>query len=125
MTTEAKRSAFHELGLPDADELVAKSRLMRFVATEVRRRNLTQKEAGDLLGLDQPNVSALVNEKLSRFSIQKLMTLASRLGFAVSIKVEGGGLSLDVPYERVALNAAVVGTHSEEPKSAKPKSASA
>ena len=31
MTTEAKRSAFHDLGLPDADELVAKSRLMRFV----------------------------------------------------------------------------------------------
>ena len=71
MTTEAEavRSAFHELGIPDADELVVKSRLIRFVAEEVRQRELTQKDAGKLLGLDQPNVSALMNEKLSRFSV--------------------------------------------------------
>jgi len=29
---DAVKSAFHELGMPDADELVAKSRLIRFVA---------------------------------------------------------------------------------------------
>ena len=90
-------TAFHELGLADADELVLKSRLMRFVAEEVRKRGLTQKAAGKLLGLDPSNVSALVNEKISRFSVEKLMALAGRLGFAVSILIEGGGVFLDVP----------------------------
>lgn len=100
--SEGARSAFHELGIPDADELVVKSRLIRFVAEEIRRRGLTQKDAGELLGLDQPNVSALMNEKLSRFSVQKLMGLVGRLGFKVSIHVEGSGIAFEVPYQEAA-----------------------
>jgi predicted XRE-type DNA-binding protein len=99
--TEVK-SAFHELALPDADELRVKADLLRFVADEIRRRGLTQKAAGDLLDLDQPNVSALVNERITRFSIQKLMALVSRLGFAVSIHVEGAGVAFDVPLRQAA-----------------------
>lgn len=100
--TEEAKSAFHELGMPDADKLVVKSRLIRFVAEEVRRRELTQKDAGELLGLDQPNVSALMNEKLSRFSVQKLMAFVGCLGFKVSIHVEGSGIAFDVPYKYAA-----------------------
>lgn len=100
--TPDPKSAFHELGMPDADELVVKSRLIRFVAEELRRRALTQRDAGELLGLDQPNVSALMNEKLSRFSVQKLMGLMGRLGFKVSIHVEGSGVIFDVPYQQAA-----------------------
>ncbi len=96
------KSAFHELELADADELVVKSRLMRFLAEEIGKRGLTQKAAGELLGLDQSNVSALVNEKISRFSIEKLMALAGRLGFAVTIHIEGGGVTLDVPVQNAA-----------------------
>lgn len=96
------RSAFHELGLADADELVVKADLLRFIVGELKSRRLTQKQAGDLLGLDQPNVSALVNEKLSRFSIQKLMEFVGRMGFAVSIHVEGDDTILDVPVYRAA-----------------------
>ena len=72
------------------------------MAEEVRRRELTQKDAGELLGLDQPNVSALMNEKLSRFSVQKLMAFVGRLGFKVSIHVEGSGVAFDVPYQHAA-----------------------
>jgi predicted XRE-type DNA-binding protein len=96
------KSAFHELALADADELVVKSRLMRFLAEEIRKRGLTQKAAGRLLGLDQSNVSALVNEKISRFSIEKLMALAGRLSFAVTIHIEGGGVTLEVPLRTAA-----------------------
>lgn len=96
------KSAFHELELPNADELAAKSRLMRLVADEIRKRGLTQAAAGELLGLDQPNVSALVNEKISRFSVEKLMALAAKLGFGVSIHIEGNGVSVDVPVKTAA-----------------------
>lgn len=96
------KSAFHELELPNADELAAKSRLMRLVADEIRKRGLTQVAAGELLGLDQPNVSALVNEKISRFSVEKLMALAAKLGFGVSIHIEGNGVSVDVLMKTAA-----------------------
>jgi predicted XRE-type DNA-binding protein len=75
--------AFHELGLDKPDEM--------------RKRNLTQVSAGEVLGLDQLNVFALMNEKISRFSLEKLMSLASKLGFTVSIHVEGHGVDVNVP----------------------------
>jgi predicted XRE-type DNA-binding protein len=91
------KSAFHELELQNADELVTKSRLMHLVTAEIRKRGVTQSVAGEILGLDQPNVSALMNEKISRFSVEKLMEFAGKLGFAVTIHIEGNGVSLDVP----------------------------
>ena len=96
------KSAFHELGLPDADELQVKADLLRLVAGEIKRRRLTQAQAGEVLGLDQPNVSELLNQKFSRFSVQKLMGLIARLGYAVSIHIEGRGEVLDVPFRDAA-----------------------
>lgn len=96
------KTAFHELGFHNADELVTKSQLIRLVSSEIRKRGLTQNVVGDILGLDQPNVSALVNEKITRFSVEKLMMFASKMGFAVSIHVEGHGLSVDLPVQTAA-----------------------
>jgi predicted XRE-type DNA-binding protein len=71
--------------------------LLRLITAEIRKRGLTQSVVGELLGLDQPNVSALMNEKISRFSVEKLMKFAGKLGFAVTIHIEGNGVALDVP----------------------------
>ena len=91
------KTAFQELGFASSDELATKSQLIRFVASEIKKRNLTQVAAGEILGLDQPNVSALINEKISRFSVEKLMMFSAKLGFAVSIHIEGQGIEIDVP----------------------------
>ena len=96
------KSAFHELEFPNAGELVTKSKLIRFVAGEIKKRGLTPIVAGEILGLDQPNVSALVNEKISRFSVEKLMELVGRLGFDVSIHIKGHGVALQVPVQTAA-----------------------
>lgn len=96
------KSAFHELGFANADELVTKSRLMSFVVAEIKKRKLTQVAAGEMLGLDQPNVSALVNEKITRFSVEKLMEFVVKMGFDVSIHIHGKGVALEVPVREVA-----------------------
>jgi predicted XRE-type DNA-binding protein len=96
------KTAFQELGLDRPDELAAKSRLITLISDEIRRRGITQSAAGDVLGLDQPNVSALMNEKISRFSVEKLMSLAARLGFSVSIHVEGHGVNVEVSMPSAA-----------------------
>jgi predicted XRE-type DNA-binding protein len=96
------KSAFHELELQNADELVTKSRLMQLVTAEIRKRGVTQSVAGEILDLDQPNVSALMNEKISRFSVEKLMEFAGKLGFAVTIHIEGNGVAMDVPVQTAA-----------------------
>jgi predicted XRE-type DNA-binding protein len=96
------KSAFHELEMPDADELVVKSRLIRLIADEIAGRQVRQRQAGELLALDQSNVSALVNGKISRFSVEKLMTFVQRLGFGVAIRIERGDTVLHVPFESAA-----------------------
>ncbi|MGY2050909.1 helix-turn-helix transcriptional regulator [Methylobacterium sp. JK268] len=101
-TMDAVQSAFHALEMPDADDLVVKSRLLRFVAEEIRRRGLTPQEVGDRLGLGQDEVTALTGERPSRFSVPMLMRLVGRLGFKVSIHVEGGGIAFDVPCQDAA-----------------------
>lgn len=100
--TVAVKSAFHELDLPDADELVVKSRLLRFVAEEVRKRGLSETDAGALLNLDQGTVSALLEERITQFTVEGLMTLVGRLGFELTIHIEGGGIELDLPFRHAA-----------------------
>jgi predicted XRE-type DNA-binding protein len=100
--TEMVKSAFHELGMDKPDELVAKSRLITLIVEEIRKRGLTQTAAGEILRLDQPNVSALMNEKISRFSLEKLMSFAGQLGFEVSIHVAGHGVKIAVPMPSAA-----------------------
>ena len=73
------KTAFEELGLDRPGELAAKSRLITLISDEIRKRSLSQTAAGDILGLDQPNISALMNEKISRFSVEKLMSLVAKL----------------------------------------------
>jgi len=51
------------------------------------RRRLTQADAADKLGVNQPKVSALANYKLDGFSVERLMTFLTALDQDVEIIV--------------------------------------
>lgn len=80
-------SAFHALGLADADDLVVKSELVACIERIIRERGLTQVEAAALLGMDQPKVSAMLRGKLNRFSIERLIRALRDLGQDVRLSV--------------------------------------
>ncbi len=80
-------SAFHALGLPDADDLVVKADLVARIETIIRERGLTQVRAAALLGMDQPKVSALLRGRLDRFSIERLVRALRDLGQDVQLTV--------------------------------------
>jgi len=80
-------SAFHALGLPDADDLVVKADLVARIEAIVRERGLTQVRAAALLGMDQPKVSALLRGRLDRFSIERLDRALRDLGQDVQLTV--------------------------------------
>lgn len=61
-------NVFADLGLPDAEELKAKSDLAIEIVRIIEERGLKQAEAAQILGVDQPKGSALVNGKLDGFS---------------------------------------------------------
>lgn len=53
----------------------------------IAARGLTQTEAGDLMGLDQPKISALVRGKLRGFSAERLFRCLNDLGQEVVITI--------------------------------------
>ncbi len=80
-------SAFHALGLPDADDLLLRAELMRKIATVVAERGLTQTQAGELMRMDQPRVSALIKGKIGKFSTDRLLQALSDLGQDVEVRI--------------------------------------
>ncbi|MGB3295542.1 MAG: helix-turn-helix transcriptional regulator [Phormidesmis sp.] len=92
MTEETKvhsgsGNVFADLGLPNSDELLIKAELVHQISELISEQKLTQVEAAEILGIDQPKVSALVRGKLSGFSTERLFRFLNALGSSVEIRV--------------------------------------
>ena len=80
-------NVFADIGFQNADEMILKSDLVWYINREIERRGLTQTEAGKLLGINQPKVSALRKGDLTGFSVERLMRLLVSLGQVVDIRI--------------------------------------
>jgi predicted XRE-type DNA-binding protein len=85
--TESTGNVFADLGLKDADTLMAKSVLAIHIKRAIQARRLTQAQAAGILGLDQPKVSAITSGRLEGFSTARLMRFLNELGCDVKISV--------------------------------------
>jgi predicted XRE-type DNA-binding protein len=75
------------MGLPDADDLLAKANLALHIRRTIKARKLTQTQAAKLRGLDQPKVSLIINGRLDGFSTDRLIRFLNDLGCDVQISV--------------------------------------
>lgn len=78
---------FADLGLPNADRLLAKTDLAFQIGRIIEQRGLTQAQAAVILGIDQPKVSALVRGQASSVSMERLYRYLNELGSDVDIVV--------------------------------------
>jgi predicted XRE-type DNA-binding protein len=85
--TDGSGNVFADLGVAEPEEELAKAQLASLIRDAIKRRRLTQGQAADLTGLDQPKVSALVNGRLGGFSSDRLMRCLTALGQDVEIVV--------------------------------------
>lgn len=90
-------NVFADVGLPDAEELLARAELMRRVYVLIRERGLTQARAAAVLGTNQPTVSDLMRGKLSKFSLERLIAFLNALGQDVEISVRERPAESDGP----------------------------
>jgi len=81
-------NVFADLGLENSDELLVKAELAREISSIITKQDMTQAEAAELLGIDQPKVSDLINGKLSGFSTVRLFRFLNALGRDVEIVVK-------------------------------------
>lgn len=69
------------------ENLKLRSVLLIEVAEKIRSMKLTQAKTGEILHINQPRVSALLQGKIDQFRLDSLVDMAHRLGLNVSILV--------------------------------------
>ena len=99
--TESSGNVFADLGLPNPEQELMKSRLTLQIYRIIRARELTQMQAAKALGIKQPHVSLLMRNRAGSFSVGRLMEFLTILGQDVEITVkparrEHGEMSLTI-----------------------------
>lgn len=80
-------NVFADLGLPHAEELLAKAQLVSKIGQIIHAQRLTQTQAAKLLGIDQPKVSSLLRGNVEGYSSDRLFRFLNALGHSVEIVV--------------------------------------
>jgi predicted XRE-type DNA-binding protein len=84
---EGSGNVFSDLDLPHAEQELLKGRLTVQIYKLIKARGLTQAKAGEILGIKQPHVSALMCNRAGMFSVERLMEFLTDLGQDVEITV--------------------------------------
>jgi predicted XRE-type DNA-binding protein len=95
-------NVFADLGLSNPEERMAKAALSIQIQEIIKKRRMTQAQAAEILGIDQPKVSALIRGKLSGFSMERLFHFLNALGWDVQITVKAKPRSRQQAHVRVA-----------------------
>lgn len=87
--TRSSGNVFADLGFPpeEAAILTMRADLMAQLRLAIEKRNWTQIEAAKILGVSQSRVSDLMRGKWDKFSLDMLVTLASRAGLHCELKL--------------------------------------
>ena len=80
-------NVFTDLGLPNPEHALLKARLTLQIYRIIKARKLTQAQAGNIIGIAQPQVSLLMRNRSGNFSVERLMTFLTALGQNVEITV--------------------------------------
>lgn len=65
-----------------------KIELLSIIKSAIEEKNWKQREAANVLKLDQPKVSSIVNLKTKGFSLERMFMILSKLDYDVEITVK-------------------------------------
>ncbi len=78
-------NVFADMELPDPDGHLAKARIAAQVARLISERGMTQEQMATMIGVTQPQVSALMRGRWESISLDKLFQLLKALDTDISI----------------------------------------
>ncbi len=87
--TSENSNVFEDLGFNprEAAKLKIKAQLMCQISEWIKRKQLKQKEASDLLHITRPRVSDVMRGKTGSFTIDALIDMLERTGKHVTVQV--------------------------------------
>lgn len=81
-------NVFVDLGFDNAEEMRLRADLVHQLREIIASRGLKQTAAAELLSIKQPDLSALLNGRLTKYSLESLLRFMVALDRDVAIKVE-------------------------------------
>jgi predicted XRE-type DNA-binding protein len=84
---EGSGNIFADIGLEDAEELLADAQIGVQVLKLLQSRKLKQRKMATLLGIKQSEVSHLLNGRFNRFTMDKFLDFLKRLDQKVIIQI--------------------------------------
>jgi predicted XRE-type DNA-binding protein len=83
--THGSGNVFADIGFDDAEELQVKAGLTHQLSSRIKALGLTQVQAGERLGVSQPDVSKLMHGRYTGFSTDRLLALLNALDLDIDI----------------------------------------
>jgi predicted XRE-type DNA-binding protein len=82
-------SVLNDLGFSPSEalEIKVKAEIYRDLLQYIQERRFAQQELGTILGIHQPDVSNLLNGRVSKFSVSKLIKFAGKLNLGAQVKL--------------------------------------
>jgi len=86
--TKSSGNVFIDLGYSPEEAAILQMRadLMTDLRKFIKAKRLTQAKAAEILGVSQSRVSDLIRGKWERFSLEMLITLATRVGMHITLR---------------------------------------
>lgn len=83
-----EKSVFYDLYEPEvAFVMEQKAKLLMELEDWLKESGLTQTQAAERLGVDQPRVSDIKNGKIARFTLDKLLEMTQRVGITAEVTI--------------------------------------
>lgn len=86
--TRGSGNVFADLGLPNPEERRLKAQLAMHIRDLIEAQGLTQAQAGERVGLAQPNISNIVTGRLGGYSVERLLQVVNKLGHRVELRID-------------------------------------
>ena len=86
-STKSSGNVFADIGVPDAEEHLAKADLVIGIAAIIKSKGLSQTAAARLVGIEQPDMSRLMRGHFDGFSYERLFGILNALGENVRVVV--------------------------------------
>jgi predicted XRE-type DNA-binding protein len=86
--TRGSSNIFADLGFDYPEEMETKAKLVSQINAIIKNRKLTQKKAGEILGITQSRVSDLSRGGLSGFSVDRILRLLNKLDRDIEIVIK-------------------------------------
>lgn len=98
-------NVYADFGFTNPEEAKIKAELAMLITAIIKDKSLTQKQAAELMRIDQPKVSKITRGLLSEFSIERLLKFILLLGFDIEIKPKPHKVKNTLPSMHVIGNA--------------------